>query len=118
GAHRVIRRLGVDEGPYPGDLVAHGDGAAVLLAADADSVRWEFAGAEHVTAPLEVLRTAEGNAVLLPWCERRLGALVAQRRAAGDPPDAGECVTLAVSLLRGIGELGDADVRGAWWVTV
>lgn len=122
GAHRVIRTLDAQEGPFAGALVTSGD--EVCVRADAAGlagwVGWRFAGAEHVAAPIDVCRRRGGHEVLLPWCtDRVLGYLV--RRAAGEAAlSAGECSTLVISLLRGLDELGEGaeGVRtGVWWLT-
>ncbi|MEV4774918.1 hypothetical protein [Microbacterium sp. LWH12-1.2] len=120
GAHRVIRTLDAQEGPYPGALVTHGDGVAVQ--ADAASLSgwdgWAYAGAEHVAGPVDMVRRVDGQDVLLPWCSERLAAFLGRRAAAGVAVSAGETATLVGSLLRGLDELGGgATVGGSWWLT-
>ena len=72
----------------------------------------------HVLAPVDILRRQGGHDVLLPVCTERLEDFL---RAAPAAPSwqSGEAVTLAVSLLRGIGELSAtaAAARGVWWLT-
>lgn len=142
GAHRTIRTLTQDEGPFEGDLVTRAGGVVVRV--DAERMRgwagWTFSGAEHVAAPLDVALTADGQDVLLPWCVRTVRTALAQAGEAGGISH-GEAVTLAVSVLRGVLELegrltesgrgrrGDGDpgeVRdggagdephGSWWLT-
>ncbi|WP_050720858.1 hypothetical protein [Microbacterium sp. GCS4] len=122
GAHRVVRRLGAGEGPFPGVLVADGDSMAVLR--DAEGLAgwggWSLAGARHVAAPLDVVRRVDGHDVLLPWCTEKVAVFLGRRAGQGSALSGGEVSTLAVSLLRGIGELGvdPTDARsGEWWLT-
>lgn len=121
GAHRVIRVLATGEGPYQGVLVANGDDLAVCI--DATTLvgwsGWAFAGADHIAAPLDLVRRRDGQDVLLPWCTERITAFVARRRALSESLSAGEVSTLVVSLLRGIAVVG-AGVdphKGEWWLT-
>lgn len=123
GAHRVIRTLEADEGPFEGVLVT--DGADVVVRSDSTELSgwlgWGFAGSEHVAAPVDLVRRTDGHDVLLPWCTERVVGFLARRGAAGEPLSAGECVTLLVSLLRALSELGsdarDGEPRGTWWLT-
>lgn len=120
GAHRVIRMLDAQEGPFAGALVSRGSGVAVRI--DAAALTgwdgWAYAGAEHVAGPLDLVRRIDGHDVLLPWCSERLTAFLGRRAAAGVAVTAGETATLVGSLLRGIDELdGGAGVRGGWWLT-
>ncbi|WP_102192855.1 hypothetical protein, partial [Microbacterium aurantiacum] len=120
GAHRVIRMLEAQEGPFAGALVSRGSGVAVQIDAAALSGwdGWAYGGAEHVAGPLDVVRRPDGHDVLLPWCSERLTAFLGRRAAAGVAVTAGETATLVGSLLRGVDELdGGADVRGGWWLT-
>lgn len=120
GAHRLIRMLDDQEGPYRGALVTCSESVAVQ--ADAAALGgwrgWEHAGDEHVAGPLDLVRRPDGQDVLLPWCPETVIAFLARRTAAGAPLSAGETATLVGSLLRGLDELeGGADVRGGWWLT-
>lgn len=122
GAHRVVRRLSAEEGPYPGTLVTRGDGVAVLR--DADEIDgWEgrrHAGSRHVVGPLDLVRRVDGHDVLLPWCTERVSTFIGQRGSGEPALSAGEVGTLAVSLLRGIDEStasGTLGSRGEWWLT-
>ncbi|MFJ2369930.1 hypothetical protein [Microbacterium sp. NPDC087665] len=121
GAHRVIRALDASDGPFVGLLVTRGDGVAVQLdeAELAGWVGWEFAGAEHVAGPVDVIRRPEGHDVLVPWCTERIASLLARRHIADEALSPGECSTLVASMLRGIDELGGGALRerGAWWIT-
>lgn len=123
GAHRVVRVLDPDEGPYAGALVTNGGSVAVLVDLDAISGwdAWEHAGDEHVAGPVDIVRRHDGHGVLLPWCTERLGAFLGRRQADGLEFSSGEVSTLVGSLLRGLDELaaarGDREVRGDWWLT-
>jgi len=121
-AHRMIRVLDNGDGPFPGALVTDGD--VVVVARDAVDLSgweaWRFAGSEHVAAPMDLVRRADGHDVLLPWCTERVGVFLARRAGAGAPLTPGESSTLVVSLLRALAELGAnerADVQGTWWLT-
>lgn len=122
GAHRVVRTLDGAEGPFAGALVTSGEGVAVRVDAAALSgwVGWRHAGAEHVAAPLDVVRRRGGHDVLLPWCTDRVLGFLVRRTAAGTVLTPGECSTLVISLLRGLHEVGEdpGEARsGEWWVT-
>lgn len=119
GAHRTVRVLSAAEGPFRGTLVSAGDGVAVL--ADADDLAgwagWRYAGSEHVAGPNDLVRRADGQDVLLPWCTETVDAFLGRRAAGGAPPTAGEVSTLVVSLLRGVCEVHDEADVGDWWLT-
>lgn len=122
GAHRVIRTLDAREGAFAGTLVTRGDGVAVRVdeASLGGWAGWRFCGAEHVAAPLDVIRRRVGHDVLLPWCSDRLRGLVDRRAAVGAVLTPGECTTLAISLLRGLDEMEEgveAPRSGTWWLT-
>lgn len=120
GAHRTVRVLAASEGPFRGTLVSAGDGVAVL----ADAVElsgwsgWRYAGAEHVAGPVDLVRRADGQDVLLPWCTETVEAFLGRRTAIDAPLTSGEVSTLVVSALRGVGEVHDAAAdTGTWWLT-
>jgi len=120
--YRVIRQLaGGGDSPWPGALVCAPTGeTAVAVDCDVlgDSWRGWAAGPEgHVLAPVDILRRPGGHDVLLPMCTERLAEFLDRR--GGSDLTAGEAVTVAVSLLRGLGELQtDADdACGVWWLT-
>ncbi|MFJ6428019.1 hypothetical protein [Microbacterium maritypicum] len=122
GAHRVVRTLDATEGPFPGTLVTNGDGVAVRVDAAALGgwVGWGFSGAEHIAAPIDVVRRQGGHDVLLPWCIERVCSFLGRRSVGGGGITPGETTTLVVSLLRGLDELGegiDGMRTGAWWLT-
>ncbi|MBQ3358649.1 MAG: hypothetical protein IJG47_07095, partial [Microbacterium sp.] len=120
-AHRVVRSLDAAETPFGGLLVTRGEGVAVQVDAGALAgwAGWAFAGAEHVAAPLDVVRRRDGHDVLLPWCTERVTSLLARRHVVDEHLSLGECSTLVASVLRGIDELGEPGAResGTWWVT-
>ncbi|HEX5728138.1 MAG TPA: hypothetical protein VFX99_01790, partial [Microbacterium sp.] len=128
--YRVIRQLtGVDDSPWQGSLVCGPDGGMVVLidaATLGDDWRgWDAAAAGHVLGPLDILLRPGGHDVVLPVCTERVEEFVSRRAATGADLSPGEGVTLAVSLLRGLGELhpptvhaeAAGDVRGCWWLT-
>lgn len=122
GAHRVIRLLDIDEGPYAGALVTDRDSVAVLADADALSgwAGWGHAGDEHVAGPLDVVRRSDGHDVLLPWCTERVAVFLGRREAVAELLSAGEVSTLVGSLLRGLDELGrspSGTETGEWWLS-
>ena len=121
GVHRVIRELSGGEGPYPGLLVAREDGVAVAVATATPEVvaAWDWAGAEHVAAPLDLAMGERGTEVLLPWCSEEVRSFLGRRVGAGETLDGGELATLLVSMLRGLAELGGlvAETNGSWWLT-
>ena len=121
-AHRVVRVLDADEGPFEGALVTSGDAVAVRVDASALGgwIGWRYSGAEHVAAPIDVIRRGGGHDVLLPWCTDQALGLLIRRSATGAVLKPGECCTLVISLLRGLDEIGDGAEgtrTGAWWVT-
>lgn len=119
GAHRTIRVLGADEGPFRGALVTAGDAVAVMTDADDLSgwAGWSYAGSDHVAGPFDLVRRADGHGVLLPWCTETVDAFLGRRAAIGAPLTAGEASTLVVSLIRGVGEVVDEGDHGRWWLT-
>jgi len=118
-AHRTIRVVPPGEGPYAGRLVAGGDEPYVAVRTHdlKEWGGWARGEASHLAVPAELVRTAEGHEVLLPWCTERLDAFVARREAAAAPLTPGECTTLLASLLRGAAEAGEVEPRGEWWLT-
>ncbi|MFK3679028.1 hypothetical protein ACI2IP_14970 [Microbacterium sp. NPDC090218] len=121
-AHRVVRTLDDREGPFVGALVTAGDGVAVRVEAAVLGgwVGWRYAGAEHVAAPIDLIRRGGGHDVLLPWCTDRVLGFLVRRTAAGSVLSPGECSTLVISLLRGLHEVEGGPVRtrsGVWWLT-
>ncbi|WEK59917.1 MAG: hypothetical protein P0Y60_11210 [Candidatus Microbacterium colombiense] len=122
GAHRVIRIVDSSDGPFGGTLVVHGAGVAVQVDAAhwAGWEGWRFGGSEHVAAPLDFVRRAEGHDLLLPWCTERVSTFLSRRESVGSRLSSGECCTLLVSLLRALEELGstvEGAVTGVWWLT-
>lgn len=117
GEHRPIRRVEAGESAFAGGLVADDHGQRVRVpAAGLASELWEFSAAEHVAGVRDLVRTRDGLDALLPWCADPVDAVLACRAAAGDLPSPGEIVTLVGSLLRGIVEVGEREVRGRWWL--
>lgn len=119
--YRAVRRVGAGtEGPWPGLGVALQDGGRGLLV-DAEILGstwpgWVARDDGHLLSPLDVVRRPDGHDALLPIC-RRLDRILSDRVSVGESLPAGEAVTLALSLLRGLREAGDhARLPGSWWV--
>lgn len=120
---RVIRIVRDDAAvPWPGALAADPTGTMMLVV---DAARfgsgwpgWQADGHSHVLAPHDILRRDDGHDLLLPPCVERIADFLRRRTDAGDLM-AGEAVTLAVSMTRGLMEAGDAadTSTGAWWLT-
>ncbi|MGO1507175.1 MAG: hypothetical protein ACTHZW_03025 [Microbacteriaceae bacterium] len=121
GAHRLIRSVDRDEGPFAGALVGYEDGVAVCVdAADLSGWGgWTHSDGEHVCGVLDLRRRPDGHDALLPWCTERVETFVGRRRTADALLAPGELGTLVASLLRGIREIGPdaAQADGDWWLT-
>lgn len=116
-AHRSIRRLTPEESGFGGELVTDAERRRMRVpATGVPDALWELAGAEHIAAVCDVVRTRDGHHVLLPWCTETVETFLARRGAAEQPLLAGEVVTLAGSLLRGLAELGERTASGRWWL--
>lgn len=114
-----VIRVVTDGAPWPGTIVREEDGSTTLhvdAALLAETRVWCAATDGHLLAPIDIVRTAAGHEAVFPLCQRRLDELLHERIEAGAPPSAGECVTAAVSVLRGAAEAGDAPA-GTWWLT-
>lgn len=121
-SHSPIRRVDRPDSPFPGTLARAPDGTTVLLVDRALLSGWTGWGAApdgHVLAPADIVLRPGGHDVVLPAVAERVDRFLARRAEARLPLSAGEAVTLAVSLVRGIGEaLGLVDdLAGEWWLT-
>ncbi|SFS05193.1 hypothetical protein SAMN04487846_1945 [Microbacterium sp. cf046] len=122
--YRVVRLITAgSEAPWAGALISGPTGETVL-AVDAallgpEWTGWDAASSGHVLTPVDVLRRTDGHDVLLPVCTERVEEFLTRRASGGSDLTPGEGVTLAVSLMRGLGELPGLadDVRGEWWLT-
>jgi len=124
-AYRPIRRISPPEAPLDGVLAAVGE-RRVLLADVAVAAGAVFAARgrapQHLLAPRDVVRRADGHDLELPWCRERVTRLLDARIAQGRPLAGGEIVTLAVSVLRGTCEAWDdigperEPMPGRWWL--
>jgi hypothetical protein len=120
--HHAMRRVGSAESPWPG-MLAQDDAGELRLLVDAelygDASGWDADPAGHILTVLDVVRRADGHDVVLPACTERVDAFLTRRRDRRVPLTAGERVTMAVSLVRGLGEAHAAvpDARGSWWLT-
>lgn len=111
----ALRAVGAGDYPYPGVVRA---GVPPRLWADAGAFAaspvWHADPDGHLLAPLDVARTPEGHAVLLPLCSDRLRV----RLERDAPLTAGEAVNIAVSLVRGGAEAQRLELDvGTWWIT-
>jgi len=126
-AYRILRSVAPPDVPFPGRLARSAGDTTVLLVASEDVRDWPalaFDGSGHVLAPRDVVRLGRGVCIELDWCPERLDRLLDRRDAAGAGLRAGEAVTLAVSVRRGLAELAltrprgvDAWPAGEWWMT-
>jgi len=110
---RVVR----EGAPWPGTIVRHGDGRSALhvdVALLEGTAVWRATPDGHILAPIEIVRTPSGQDAVFELCAGRLDHVLGARTDAGAPPSAGECVTVAVSVLRGAHEAG--ATAGSWWV--
>lgn len=122
--YRSIRRItaGTD-GPFGGVLCRTEAGEAGALVDVAmlprDWAGWDADAEGHLLSPQDVIRRGATHDVLLPVCAQRLSDLVAQRGSRGTALRAGEAVTAAVSVLRGLSEARRLreGAMGEWWVT-
>lgn len=117
--YRPIRRVAPPDAPLPGVLAACGDETVLLVdIASVPTMLWRADSAQHVWAPREVARRRDGHDVVFDWCAQTLVGVLTSRADGG--LDAGEAVTVGVSLLRGHDETmrGDPSARsGRWWLT-
>ncbi|WP_345750144.1 hypothetical protein [Microbacterium rhizophilus] len=124
-AYRPIRRVSAPQAPVDGILAAAGERRVVLADAETAASR-VFLGPQqapqHLLAPLDLVRRADGHDLELPWCRDPLARLLDARARESRPLVGGELVTLAVSLLRGTREAWQ-DVPpesepppGRWWI--
>jgi hypothetical protein len=124
-AYRIIRRVSPPHAPVAGVLAAVGDRRVLLADADAAVDRVFRAGAtapQHLLAPLDVVRRADGHDLELPWCREPVDRLLDARSVQAAQLGGGELVTLAVSLLRGTREAWSdrppetPPPDGRWWI--
>ncbi|MFT4228934.1 MAG: hypothetical protein QM602_01435 [Microbacterium sp.] len=126
-AYRLLRRVAAPEAPCPGWLARRADGETVHLVQPDAVGSWNAQsapGGGHVLVPCDLVRTPAGVLLELPWCRERLDRLLARRGDLAAPLSAGEAVTLAISLRRGLAETAAARSRsrpewptGEWWMT-
>ncbi len=110
--HRVLR-WSDREVPVAGWILQSGDERHLAIMNPSDAL-WRFAGAQHIWAACDVLRTDEGVVALAEPCLVPLEQWLTEKRL-----QPGEAVTLAISMLRGFGELGAQShtESGACWLT-
>jgi len=119
--HR-IRHIARPEAPYAATRGTLQDDATVLLV-DTETLvgwaGWRCAGSQHLLAPLDVVRNADGHEAVLPDVRESVARACGRREAAGAGWRRGEAVTLLVSLVRGVSEaavIGVPDGEGEWWI--
>lgn len=117
-----IRSVAPPESPFDGVLARGPDDQTVLLVdrgALTEWPGWRREPSEHVLAPIDVLRRADGHDVVLPVLVERLDRLLARRVDAVTAPSAGETVTLVVSVLRGLCGVVEEEVSDTaeWWLS-
>lgn len=120
--HSVRRVTAGPEAPWPGVIVRIDAGdTAVMIDAEHLGSGWAGWSADsdgHLLAPLDVVRTPDGHAVLTSLCTTRLRDFLARRAARGYLLSDGEMVTLAVSIARGLREAAAIGAEsGEWWLT-
>ena len=121
-AVRRIRRVARPEAPYGATRGTLGGEETALLVDTAGLhgwLGWSCTGSQHLFAPLDIVRHADGQEVVLPDVREPVTRACGQREAAGAGWRRGEAVTLLVSLLRGVSEAavaGVADGEGEWWI--
>lgn len=122
---RAVRAIARPDSPWPGMLTRAPDGDAVLVV-DADELGsdwcgWDADPSGHLLAPRDVLRRGGGHDVILPVCPERTAAFIERRAGADAPLEAGEIVTVAVSLIRGVLDYRSRSTQaacvGQWWLT-
>lgn len=118
---RSIRRVAPPDAPCEATLATIEQEAYLLVDCDHDLIAraLRYAGAEHVWAPVDVFRRADGHDAMMPRVVEPLEMFLERRRSQA--MYAGEIVTLACSVMRGLIELRHHDdgalATGRWWVT-
>lgn len=118
---RTVRAVHPPECPFDARIAESADGRTVMLAdrsAVSDLPGW-IADDEHLFAPLDVVRRADGHDVVLPLLTESVTRFIQRRQDAGAPVTGGETVTLAVSIVRGLSAslLRNDCVESEWWLT-
>lgn len=107
----ALRHLGADEAPYPGWLHA---GTPPTMWVELDQLPedvWRCAPDGHLLVPVDVARTPDGLAAVVPHCPTRLSIGLAERATPGGT------VTIAVSMVRAAAEARDHGfTEGSWWL--
>ena len=108
---RALRSLTEEEAPYGGRLHAGSPPAVWVAWERVPEVVWRCLPDGHMLTPLDLARTTDGHAAILPHCPARLASAV----GGSHPP--GVVVTVAVSMLRAAAEArAHGIVEGSWWV--
>ncbi len=123
---RRIRRVEPPDVPYPAARAVIGDGDPVLLVDALELAEWpgwRATGAQHLLAPVDVLRRSDGHDAVISDLREPCTRTVGVRDEADAGWMRGEAVTCVVSMLRGLSEAvargldGDESI-GDWWITV
>jgi hypothetical protein len=119
---RPVRRMPAGDVPWSGMLVRLESGESLVLVDAGDVPQdwsgWRAAPDGHVLGAVDIVRHGGGHSVALPLSTERVEDFLTRRLASRVPLSAGELVTLAVSLVRGIGSLDSAaPTTGEWWLT-
>jgi len=108
----ALRRLRADETPYPGLLCGGGTPTVRVEADSLPDILWRAERHGHLLAPVEIARTADGHAAVLPHCPRRL-----RDHIDGGALTDGQMVTVTVSILRAAREADALGIAcGTWWI--
>ncbi|WP_110588780.1 hypothetical protein [Microbacterium suaedae] len=119
---RRIRRVASPDAPYSAMRAVVSGETALLV--DIDEMRgwagWRCAGAQHLLAPLDIVRRVDGHDLLLPDVREPVVRACGARERVGEGWHRGEAVTLIVSGLRGVVEAEErslaGDETGVWWI--
>lgn len=121
-AYRIIRRLDApSEAPWPALLAHDADGPVLLVDLPVLGDGWPGWRASrdgHLVGPSDLVRQAGGHYAAFPPFGGTVDDFLTRRDEAGLTD--GECLTLAVSGLRGLAEAGflpDGPRSGGWWLT-
>ena len=121
-AYRIIRRLDApSEAPWPALLAHDADGPVLLVDLTAlgdDWPGWRASRDGHLVGASDLVRQAGGHYAAFPPFGGTVDDFLTRRDEAGLSD--GECLTLAVSGLRGLAEAGflpEGPRGGGWWLT-
>lgn len=109
-----LRPVAPPDAPYAGMMRAGQTPEYWVPVAEFRTQAWQLPPHSHVLAPDDLACLDQWRAVSLPVCLQTLDEALARRTSI----DAGECVTVVVSLLRGAIDAAPLDEPcGRWWLT-